>query len=171
MNIRIWFIQNKLWRSTKSFQSVSKFFFISISIIINFFNKKVFLYKKTFFSIKHNISNNNHYFSNCFYIVSDENSKLTRKQLDSCINSIRFYIRKYKKKGQSIFVNRVPLVWPITKKVKHSRMGTGKGKIMTYVAQIRKNSILFIFRNLNITIMLKIYKQLKYKLPVKIYLK
>jgi len=49
-------------------------------------------------------------------------------------------------------------------------MGSGKGKIKEYVSRINMNSILFVFKNVKEWRMHKIYKQMQYRLPIKIYL-
>lgn len=54
--------------------------------------------KKQFLNRKINISNNNYYLEKNYYILSSKACFLTKKQIDSCINVIRFYIRKFKKK-------------------------------------------------------------------------
>jgi len=127
--------------------------------------------RKNFLNRKINISNTNYYTENHFYILSSKSCFLSKKQIDSCINTIRFYIRKYKKKKQKIFINLIEYNIPVTKKNKFSRMGSGKGKIKKYISKVSMNSILFIFKNIQKSLMLKIYKYIQYKLPIKIYLK
>jgi len=50
-------------------------------------------------------------------------------------------------------------------------MGSGKGKIRKFISKISMNGILFIFKNINKPVMLKIYKYIQFKLPMKVYLK
>ena len=127
--------------------------------------------KKQFLNRKINISNNNYYLEKHYYILSSKSCFLTKKQIDSCINVIRFYIRKFKKKKQKMFINLIQYNIPVTKKNKFSRMGSGKGKIRKYISKINMNGIMFIFKNVKKSIMLKIYKYIQFKLPMKIYLK
>lgn len=100
---------------------------------------------KPFINRKINISNNNLLSKNKYYIISSQPCFLTKKQVDSCISIVRFYLKRYKKKKN--FVNLVQFNTPITKKNKGSRMGSGKGKIKEYVSRVNMNSILFVFQN------------------------
>jgi len=50
-------------------------------------------------------------------------------------------------------------------------MGSGKGKIKKFVTKISMNGILFIFKNIKKDVMLKIYKYIQYRLPIKVSLK
>lgn len=70
-----------------------------------------------------------------------------------------------------MFINLIQYNIPVTKKNKFSRMGSGKGKIRKYISKINMNGIMFIFKNVKKSIMLKIYKYIQFKLPMKIYLK
>jgi len=125
--------------------------------------------KKTFLNRKVNISNTNTYLSNQFYILSSTSCLLSKKQIDSCLNTIRFFIKRHKK--QKKFENLLQFNIPVTKKNRASRMGSGKGKIKKYLAKVYMNGIIFVFKNISKFIMLKIYKYIQYKLPMKIYLK
>jgi len=100
---------------------------------------------KPFINKKANISNHNIILANKYYIISNECYLLTKKQIDSCISVVRYYLKRYKKKKN--FVNLVQFNVPITKKNKGSRMGSGKGKIKDYVSNMKMNSVLFIFKN------------------------
>ena len=103
---------------------------------------------KPFLNTKINISNNNILNSSNkkqYFIVSSKSCFLTKKQIDSCISVVRYYLKRYKKKKN--FINLVQYNIPITKKNKGSRMGSGKGKIKEYISKIKMNGILFIFQN------------------------
>lgn len=100
---------------------------------------------KPFINNKINISNNIRIDQNKFYIISGDTCFLTRKQVESCISIVRFFLKRYKKKKN--FINLVQFNVPITKKNKGSRMGSGKGKIKEYVSRVKMNSILFVFQN------------------------
>lgn len=113
-----------------------------------------------------NISNKNNYLLKKYYIVAQSTCFLTKKQIDSCLSVISYYIKRAKKKKN--FINRVQYNIPITKKNKGSRMGSGKGKIKEYISKVRMNEILFIFQNVKQRRVYKIYKQLQVRLPVKI---
>ena len=119
--------------------------------------------KKKFVNNSLNIKNKNYYF------LSGKTYFLSKRQIEYCINTIRFFIRKFKKEKK--FINMLEFNIPITKKAKFSRMGSGKGIIKKYVSKVKLNSIIFIFRNLDKNIILKIFKYVNYKLPMKIYLK
>jgi len=123
---------------------------------------------KPFLTKRINISNHNVLTENKYYIISSQPCFLTKKQVESCISIVRYYLKRYKKKKN--FVNLIQFNVPITKKNKGSRMGSGKGKIKEYVSRINMNSILFVFKNVKEWRMHKIYKQMQYRLPIKIYL-
>lgn len=127
--------------------------------------------RKNFINQKVNISNTNYYLKEHHYVIAKSPSLLTKKQIDSCISVIRFYIRKKKKKKKKSFINLIQYNIPITRKNKNSRMGAGKGKIKKFVAKISMNGILFIFKNIKKDTMLKIYKYIQYRLPIKVSLK
>ena len=125
--------------------------------------------KKNFLDLKINISNKNQYEDNSFYILSSQSCFISKKQLDSCLNTIRFFIKRQKK--QKKFISLLQFNIPVTKKNRASRMGSGKGKIKKFLAKVYMNGILFIFKNISKFLMLKIYKYIQYKLPMKIFLK
>ena len=124
---------------------------------------------KPFLNKKININNKNIFLPKKYYIISSQSCFLTKKQIDSCISVVRYYLKRYKKKKN--FINLVQFNIPITKKNKGSRMGSGKGKIKEYISKVNMNSILFVFQNVKEWRMYKIYKQIQYRLPIKIYLK
>ena len=128
------------------------------------------LLKKNFFNKNVNICNTNYYKEGNYYIVSSQPYFLTKKQIDSCLNVIRFFVKKLKNKKKKI-ITPIQFNVPITRKNKFSRMGAGKGKIKKYVSKISMNSIIFIIKDIKKSVMLKIYKYIQYKLPIKIYLK
>ena len=66
---------------------------------------------KHFLKLKHNISNNNIYKDNEFYILAGKECFLTRKQLDSCKSTIRYYIKKNKKKKKKPFYAHDNLIY------------------------------------------------------------
>ena len=125
--------------------------------------------KKNFLDLKINISNKNQYEDNSFYILSSQSCFISKKQLDSCLNTIRFFIKRQKK--QKKFISLLQFNIPVTKKNRASRMGSGKGKIKKFLAKVYMNGILFIFKNISKFLMLKIYKYIQYKLLMKIFLK
>ena len=124
---------------------------------------------KPFLNRKININNQNVFLDGSFYILSSKACFLTRKQVEACINVVRFYIKRYKKNKN--FINLIQFKIPVTKKSKGSRMGSGKGKIKEYISKINMNSILFIFKKIKLWKMFKIFKSLQFRLPMKIYLK
>lgn len=124
---------------------------------------------KPFLNKKVNICNHNLFLKNKYYIVSSDTCFLTKKQVESCISTVRYYLKRYKKKKN--FISLVQFNVPITKKNKGSRMGSGKGKIKEYVSRVNMNSVLFVFQNVKEWRVHKIFKQMQYRLPIKIYLK
>ena len=124
---------------------------------------------KPFINRKVNISNKNIFLDGYFYIVSNASCFLTRKQIEACLNVVRFYIKRYKK--NKLFLNCVRFNIPITKKSKGSRMGSGKGKIKEYISKVNMNSVLFIFKKIKFWKMCQIFKGIQSRLPMKVFLK
>jgi len=101
---------------------------------------------KPFLNRKINISNKNVFINKKYYILACTPCFLTKKQVESCISVVRYYLKRYKKKKN--FINLLQYNIPITKKNKGSRMGSGKGGIKEYVSKVNMNSILFVFQNI-----------------------
>jgi len=104
-----------------------------------------------------------------YYIISGDSCFLTKKQVESCISVIRLYLKRFKKKRNVL--NLIQFNVPVTRKTKGARMGSGKGKIKEYIAKINLNSILFILQKVKQWRALSIFKYMRYRLPMKIYLK
>lgn len=124
---------------------------------------------KDFLNRKVNISNKNVFSKGSYYIISSKSCFLTKKQVESCVGLVSFYIKRYKKNKQ--FLSCVQYKIPVTQKSKGSRMGSGKGKIKEYLAKVNMNGIIFIFKKVKLWRMYKIFKGLQSRLPMKIQLK
>jgi ribosomal protein L16 len=123
--------------------------------------------KKSFINNKITIRNNPLIKSDSYYILSTSTSFITKKQFESCLRIISFYIRKARK----YFFSCLQFNQPITKKPRFCRMGSGKGRIRKFVAKVHMNSILFIFKKIDYNKMLKVFTSIQHRLPIKITLK
>lgn len=101
------------------------------------------------------------------YIIAGGTEYITKKQMESCWRIISYYIRRARRRVE----NCMQLTIPITRKARFSRMGSGKGRVRKIVCKVHKNSILYKFDDIGAAKMLKVYKAVKSRLPVAVYLK
>ena len=59
---------------------------------------------KPFLNRKINISNKNTYLIKKYYIVSNQPCFLTKKQIDSCISVVSYYLKRFKKKKKILLI-------------------------------------------------------------------
>ena len=90
-----------------------------------------------------------------------ECGKITKKQIESARIVM---VRACGKKGR-LFI-RKNVFFPVTKKPLEVRMGGGKGAIDTYVATVRKGSILFELDNVPLDVAVEAFKKASYKLNI-----
>nr|YP_008757392.1 large subunit ribosomal protein 16 [Leucocytozoon caulleryi]BAN94672.1 large subunit ribosomal protein 16 [Leucocytozoon caulleryi] len=96
-------------------------------------------------------------------IISLSSGYITKVQLDTSI----FIINKFMKKIGNYNI-LIKCIKSVTKKSLKTRMGAGKGSILTYVCKIKKKKLLFeiskiSFKNINLLTL-----KLSYKLPFKL---
>jgi len=62
---------------------------------------------KPFLTKRINISNHNVLTENKYYIISSQPCFLTKKQVESCISIVRYYLKRYKKKKKFCELNSI----------------------------------------------------------------
>jgi large subunit ribosomal protein L16 len=87
---------------------------------------------------------------------------LSSKQIEASRRIIAKNIKKYGSFSIKVFPDK-----PITKKPKETRMGSGKGLVDYWVAVVKPGTILFEIITPNIELGIKIFKMIRYKLPIK----
>ena len=123
--------------------------------------------KKNFINHKKKIKTSD-YLSDKYYIVSTSACFLTKKQIESCIKIIGYYVRR----ARRYFDSELQCIIPVTKKPRFSRMGSGKGRIRKFIAKINVNTLLFMFdkEKIDYTRMWTIFKAIEHRLPMKVRL-
>jgi large subunit ribosomal protein L16 len=103
-----------------------------------------------------------------YYVVALESSRVTARQMEAARKSISRVLRREPSKAK---VKAVPLLsykTGLTKKSIGMRMGKGKGGISSYIANIRKQDVLFKVLRISRISARSIYKKIYLKLPMKI---
>nr|QEM01602.1 50S ribosomal protein L16 [Nephromyces sp. ex Molgula occidentalis] len=121
--------------------------------------------KKLYFHLKKikgkSLLNINLYFGNTG-LQAISNGLIKKKHIELIKKSFNYYLKK-----TAIIYLRVNCNQIKTKKPNDSRMGSGKGELDEYVAQIKKGTILFEINLLPNPLIIKYLKFLSYKLPFK----
>lgn len=119
---------------------------------------------KKYFKIKYN-SNSTQYDTINFGLLalkSLETYNLTSEQLNSAVKSIKRVI----KKKNFLIVKALPF-WSITRKPRDVRMGRGKGSPALKVFPMKAGKILFEFKNVEESLLVKALKSSAIRLPIK----
>lgn len=97
-------------------------------------------------------------------IYSMESLRMTAAQIEAARMSI---LKKVGRKGLKIWVLVFPHI-PVTKKALGVRMGKGKGAVDHFVANVRAGKLVFEYDCPTENIAKLAFKQVQYKLPVKV---
>ena len=97
-------------------------------------------------------------------IYSVESLRITAAQIESARMSI---LKEVGRKGLKIWVRVFPHI-PVTKKALGVRMGKGKGSVDHFVTNLRAGSLVFEFNCPTENIARLAFRQVSYKLPVKV---
>lgn len=106
--------------------------------------------------------NNNFLFKNSFALRALTSSFISVKQLEAARKSIMHCTKRVGKLIIRIFPDK-----PITARTKESRMGSGKGSVEYWAANIRPNEFIFEINNLSKLLSLRALTLAKSKLPLK----
>lgn len=104
--------------------------------------------------------------TNKYYIIAGGTVYITKTQMASLLIISYHIINTISK-----VVNCMHFMIPMTKKPRFSRMGSGKGRIRKIVCKVHLNSILYKFDDIGAAKMLKVYRAVKSRMPIKVYLK
>jgi large subunit ribosomal protein L16 len=91
-----------------------------------------------------------------------ESCNLTLEQLNSAIKSIKRVI----KKKNFLIVKALPF-WSVTRKPRDVRMGRGKGSPALKIFPLRSGKILFEFKDVDESLLIKALKSSSIRLPIK----
>ncbi|MEE9213462.1 MAG: 50S ribosomal protein L16 [Thermodesulfobacteriota bacterium] len=97
-----------------------------------------------------------------FGLQSLEFGKLTSRQIESA----RIAITRHVKRGGKLWIRIFPHK-PITKKPAETRMGKGKGDVDSYVAAIRRGTMIYEISGITPEVAKEAFRLASHKLPVK----
>ena len=95
-------------------------------------------------------------------LQSVECGKLTSRQIEAA----RIAITRHVKRGAKLWIRVFPHK-PITKKPAETRMGKGKGDVDSYVAPVRKGTMIYEISGLTHELAKEAFRLASHKLPVK----
>jgi len=97
-----------------------------------------------------------------FGLQSLDFGKLTSRQIESA----RIAITRHVKRGGKLWIRIFPHK-PITKKPAETRMGKGKGDVDSYVAAIRRGTMIYEISGITPEVAKEAFRLASHKLPVK----
>ena len=95
-------------------------------------------------------------------LQSVECGKLTSRQIEAA----RIAITRHVKRGAKLWIRVFPHK-PITKKPAETRMGKGKGDVDSYVAPVRKGTMIYEISGLTHELAKEAFRLASHKLPIK----
>ena len=97
-----------------------------------------------------------------FGLQSLDSGKLTSRQIEAA----RIAITRHVKRGAKLWIRVFPHK-PITKKPAETRMGKGKGDVDSYVAPLRRGTMIYEISGLTEELAREAFRLASHKLPVK----
>lgn len=104
-----------------------------------------------------------------YAIVAFDSTIITYNQMEACRKIVVRRIKRHK--AISTYLTCLKFTLPLTSKGEHSRMGKGKGGVLSYVARVKTFDTLFVLRNFTHACAAGILLQMAYKLPFRIGLR
>jgi len=95
-------------------------------------------------------------------LQATESGKLTSRQIEAA----RIAITRHVKRGAKLWIRVFPHK-PITKKPAETRMGKGKGDVDSYVAPVKRGTMIYEISGLNIDLVKEAFRLASHKLPIK----
>lgn len=95
-------------------------------------------------------------------LQATESGKLTSRQIEAA----RIAITRHVKRGAKLWIRVFPHK-PITKKPAETRMGKGKGDVDSYVAPVKRGTMIYEISGLNMDLVKEAFRLASHKLPVK----
>lgn len=95
-------------------------------------------------------------------LQATESGKLTSRQIEAA----RIAITRHVRRGAKLWIRVFPHK-PITKKPAETRMGKGKGDVDSYVAPVKRGTMIYEISGLNMDLVKEAFRLASHKLPVK----
>lgn len=95
-------------------------------------------------------------------LQATESGKLTSRQIEAA----RIAITRHVRRGAKLWIRVFPHK-PITKKPAETRMGKGKGDVDSYVAPVKRGTMIYEISGLNIDLVKEAFRLASHKLPIK----
>ena len=95
-------------------------------------------------------------------LVSEEPARITSRQIEA----VRIAMTRFIKRGGKVWIDIFPHK-PITKKPAETRMGSGKGSVEYWVAEVKPGRVMFEMAGVNEDIAREAMRLASHKLPVK----
>ncbi|MGD9651834.1 MAG: 50S ribosomal protein L16 [Candidatus Dadabacteria bacterium] len=95
-------------------------------------------------------------------LQATESGKLTSRQIEAA----RIAITRHVKRGAKLWIRVFPHK-PITKKPAETRMGKGKGDVDSYVAPVKRGTMIYEISGINMELVKEAFRLASHKLPIK----
>ena len=95
-------------------------------------------------------------------LQATESGKLTSRQIEAA----RIAITRHVRRGAKLWIRVFPHK-PITKKPAETRMGKGKGDVDSYVAPVKRGTMLYEISGINMELVKEAFRLASHKLPIK----
>ncbi|HML95785.1 MAG TPA: 50S ribosomal protein L16 [Thermodesulfobacteriota bacterium] len=95
-------------------------------------------------------------------LQATESGKLTSRQIEAA----RIAITRHVRRGAKLWIRVFPHK-PITKKPAETRMGKGKGDVDSYVAPVKRGTMIYEISGINMDLVKEAFRLASHKLPVK----
>ena len=97
-----------------------------------------------------------------FGLQATESGKLTSRQIEAA----RIAITRHVRRGAKLWIRVFPHK-PITKKPAETRMGKGKGDVDSYVAPVKRGTMIYEISGINMELVKEAFRLASHKLPIK----
>ena len=95
-------------------------------------------------------------------LQATEFGKLTSRQIEAA----RIAITRHVRRGAKLWIRVFPHK-PITKKPAETRMGKGKGDVDSYVAPVKRGTMIYEISGINMELVKEAFRLASHKLPIK----
>ena len=95
-------------------------------------------------------------------LQATESGKLTSRQIEAA----RIAITRHVRRGAKLWIRVFPHK-PITKKPAETRMGKGKGDVDSYVAPVKRGTMIYEISGINMELVKEAFRLASHKLPIK----
>jgi len=95
-------------------------------------------------------------------LQATESGKLTSRQIEAA----RIAITRHVRRGAKLWIRVFPHK-PITKKPAETRMGKGKGDVDSYVAPVKRGTMIYEISGIHMDLVKEAFRLASHKLPIK----